>query len=97
MVPIEWSIEAERGLSDIHAYIAEHNPAAADRTIRGILKRADQLARFPQLGPPLAGYEARGLRQLVYGHYRIIYRLDEADNVYIVGVFHGAMDFERYL
>jgi plasmid stabilization system protein ParE len=34
---------------------------------------------------------------LLYGHYRIAYSVDEDGDVIIVGVFHGALDIERYL
>ncbi|MCY1554971.1 hypothetical protein D9M68_915870 [compost metagenome] len=38
------------------------------------------------------------LRVLLYGHYRIAYLHHTPDRiVYIVGVFHGALDIDRYL
>jgi toxin ParE1/3/4 len=37
------------------------------------------------------------IRILLYGHYRIAYLLKPDDNIDILGVFHGALDLERYL
>ena len=37
------------------------------------------------------------IRILLYGHYRIACLLKPDDNIDILGVFHGALDLERYL
>jgi toxin ParE1/3/4 len=97
VVQVEWSSEAQQNPADIYAYIAQHQPETADRTVRGTLGRIDQLAHLPQIAPPLKGYEHRKLRPLMYGHYRIIYSYEGGRSVRLIGVFHAAMDFERYI
>lgn len=37
------------------------------------------------------------IRILLYGHYRIAYLIKGSDRVDILGVFHGALDIDRYL
>lgn len=37
------------------------------------------------------------IRILLYEHYRIAYLIKCDDNIDILGVFHGALDIERYL
>ncbi len=37
------------------------------------------------------------VRILLYGHYRIAYLVNPDDAIDILGVFHGALDIERYL
>jgi plasmid stabilization system protein ParE len=92
---ITWTLEAERWLQDIHDYIAADSPRAAAQTVEGIYERAQLLREFPQIG---YRYEAseRHVRILLYGHYRITYLVTEQDNIEILGVFHGALDIERY-
>jgi hypothetical protein len=34
---------------------------------------------------------------MLYGHYRIAYLLKPDDTIDILGVFHDALDLERYL
>jgi toxin ParE1/3/4 len=41
---VRWTLEAERWLREIHDHIAEDNPEAAIRTVRGIFERAQTLA-----------------------------------------------------
>lgn len=97
MAEIIWSAESTRNLETIHAYIAEENPRAAEATVRGLIHKTDRLQHFPELGPPLQGYETRQLRALTYGHYRIIYRLADPTIVELVGIYHSAMDLNRRL
>ena len=37
------------------------------------------------------------IRILLYGHYRIAYLIRSNEMIDILGVFHGAMDIDRYL
>jgi len=55
------------------------------------------LRRFPEIGHKYR-IEAEGeVRILLYGHYRIAYLLRPSFNIDILGVFHGALDIDRYL
>lgn len=33
----------------------------------------------------------------IYGHYRIAYLIADDDHIDVIGVFHGALDIDRYL
>ncbi len=37
------------------------------------------------------------IRILLHGHYRIAYLIKQDGDVDILGVFHGAMELDRYL
>ena len=37
------------------------------------------------------------IRILLYSHYRIAYLIKYENTIDILGVFHGALDIERYL
>lgn len=37
------------------------------------------------------------MRVLLYGHYRIAYRIKAGEEIDVLGVFHGALDIGRYL
>jgi plasmid stabilization system protein ParE len=36
-------------------------------------------------------------RILLYGHYRITYLIKSEEDIDILGVFHGALNIQRYL
>jgi toxin ParE1/3/4 len=95
MAKLNWTAESERWLRDIHDYIANDNPTAAVAVVNGIYERAQLLEKFPA-----AGYRYEGVtvpvRILLYGHYRIAYR-ERVDGDVDMGVFHGALEIDRYL
>jgi plasmid stabilization system protein ParE len=97
LAEIRWTQEAQTWLKDIYDYIAADNPEAAAQTVGGIYQRSQLLEQHPEAGYK---YETAGLRKiriLLYGHYRITYLIRADNNIDILGVFHGALDVERYL
>jgi plasmid stabilization system protein ParE len=95
---IVWTQESINWLNDIYTYIAQDNPAAALRVITNIYEKVQLLKNFSDLGY-IYGTEPEGLiRVLLYGHYRIAYLTNrESKNIKILGVFHSALDIDKYL
>jgi len=53
---------------------------------------------FPTSAISTAFEEDGEIRNLLYGHYRITYlRRKKKDIVDILGVFHGALDIDKYI
>ncbi len=85
---LRWTRPALRDLSDIHAHIAEHNPAAALKVARIIHVQAEGLTAHPMIGHP---GRVDGTRELVVAGfpYVIAYRVTEA-SVDLLAVRHTA-------
>ncbi|MDZ7844622.1 MAG: type II toxin-antitoxin system RelE/ParE family toxin [Anaerolineales bacterium] len=97
MAEIRWTAEAEKWLKDIHDYISQDDPAAANRVISGIYEKAQVLHDFPEIGYKYKSEPEGVVRVLLYGHYRLAYIIREQEYIDILGVFHGALDIDRYL
>lgn len=97
MAKIRWTTEADKWLRDIHDYIARDNENAAQRVITEIYKKAQILSDFPEIGYKYRSEPEGDIRILLYGHYRIAYLISNKEFIDILGVFHGAMEIERYL
>jgi plasmid stabilization system protein ParE len=97
MARLNWTQEAETWLRDIYEYIAQDNPVAAARVVEGIYERAQVLSEFPQIGHRYEGIADREVRILLYGHYRIAYLIKSEEDIDILGVFHSALNIQRYL
>jgi len=97
LAKVVWTQEAERWLLKIHDYIARDKPAAAFNVVKSIYARAQVLEQFPQSGQSYRTKSGREARILMWGHYRIVYIQPTEGGVHIVGVFHGAMELDRYL
>jgi plasmid stabilization system protein ParE len=94
---INWTRESEIWLKDIYDYIAGDDPEAAARTIVAIYENAQLLRNHPRLGYRYEAEASREIRVLLYEHYRITYLIKPDGNIDILGVFHGALDIDRYL
>ncbi len=96
MASIRWTAEAEKWLKDIHDYIARDSSAAAAKVVLGIYQKAQTLVQFPEMGGKFREAPEGDIRILLYGHYRIAYLINESGEVDILGVFHGALDIDKY-
>lgn len=92
-----WTAEAESWLYEIHGFIPQDQPEAALKVIQGLLQKAQMLRDHPHLGR-LLRHEADGeIRVLQEGRFRIAYQVQASRRIVVLGVFHDAMDLERYL
>jgi len=94
---INWTAEAQHWLQEIYEYIAPNNPLAAKRVVEGIYQKAQLLKQFSQLGYKYDTESEDDVRILLYGHYKMAYLIKSDGNIDILGVFHTALDIDRYL
>ena len=69
---------------------------AASRTLTRIYEKAQLLRTQPRIGYRYEPEQSREVRILLYEHYRITYLIKADGNIDILGVFHGALDIDRY-
>jgi toxin ParE1/3/4 len=97
LAKVVWTNEAEDCLRSIHDYIAADKPGAAFQMVQSIYQRAQLLAEFPAAGQAHRSASGREVRTLLWGHYRIVYIQRSSDEVHVLGVFHGAMEWRQYV
>jgi plasmid stabilization system protein ParE len=97
MAEIRWTDEAVTWLQDIFDYIARDSPSAAAKVVSGIYDTVQLLKDFPELGYKYKSEKEGDIRILLYGHYRIAYLIKGKESIDILGVFHAALDIDRYL
>jgi len=85
---VVWTVQALERLLEIETFIAENSPMAAEKLIDRLISRADALAHHPDRGRRLPEMPASGLRELVVGNYRIVYRR-RSQVVEVLTVFEG--------
>jgi toxin ParE1/3/4 len=83
---------AEMDLLGIWEYIAQDNPAAADRMWQRFDERFNSLLKFPYVGESQERFR-HGLRSIVEGSYVIFYE-PRPDEILIYRVLHGARRWE---
>ena len=97
MAEIRWTEEAHRWLRDVYDYIAVDNPAAARKVVAGIYDKVEVLRQYPEIGYKHRSEVDGYIRVLLYGHYRVAYLIKAGGQIDILGVFHGALDIDKYL
>jgi len=97
MAEIRWTDEAIKWLYDIHSYISDNNPEAAERVIDDLYNKVQLLKDYPNVGYCYRKLSYGEIRILLHGHYRIGYLIKNNECIDILGVFHNAMDIDKYL
>jgi addiction module RelE/StbE family toxin len=83
-----WTEQAWERLLEIERFIARDDPRAAARLIDKLIDRGDALAGHPERGRRLPELPESGLRELIVGNYRIVYRRTPKA-VEVLTVFEG--------
>ncbi len=85
---IIWSPLAVERAAEIAEYISRDNPTAAEKWIDTVFSKVEQLKSFPESGRIVPEINSKDFRELIYGNYRIIYRV-EKKQVSILTIRHG--------
>ncbi len=85
---IIWSPLAVERAAEIAEYISRDNPTAAEKWIETVFSKVEQLKSFPESGRIVPEINSKDFRELIYGNYRIIYRVEKTQ-VSILTIRHG--------
>ena len=85
---IKWSRSAVRDVEAIALYIARDDRAAAQRWANDVVVAVERLARFPRSGRMVSEIGVEHIREVIFGRYRIIYRLRKS-SIVVMTVRHG--------
>ena len=85
---IIWSPLAIDRASEIAEYIAQDKPSAAEKWINTVFSKVEQLKSSPEIGRVVPEIGNDQFRELIYGNYRIIYRIEKTQ-ISILTIRHG--------
>ncbi len=85
---IVWSPLAVDRASEIAGYIAQDKPSAAEKWINTVFSKVEKLKSSPEIGRIVPEISNKQFRELIYGNYRIIYRI-EKKRISILTIRHG--------
>lgn len=72
---VVWSPLALEKLTDAAEFIALDDPVAAGRWVNDVFDKAQLLATMPEMGRVVPELLNADYREIIFGHYRIIYSL----------------------
>lgn len=85
---IIWSPLAVDRASEIADYIAQDKPSAAKKWIDTIFSKVEKLKSSPEIDRIVPEINDSQFRELIYGNYRIIYRI-ETKQISILTIRHS--------
>lgn len=85
---IIWSPLSVDRASEIADYIAQDKPSAAKKWIDTIFSKVEKLKSSPEIDRIVPEINDSQFRELIYGNYRIIYRI-ETKQISILTIRHG--------
>lgn len=85
---IVWSPLAIEKVAKIADYIAKDKPSAAEEWLNTLFAKVERLETSPKIGRIVPEINSESFRELIYGNYRIIYRI-EKEQLAILTIHHG--------
>jgi toxin ParE1/3/4 len=85
---VVWTDPALERVDEIALHIAQDNPDAATRWTVELFDSVEQLVDFPESGRVVPEIGAREVRELIFGAYRVFYRV--GSSVEVLSVRHGS-------
>ena len=94
MVKLQFTLQTQSDLRNIHEYIALDSPANAKRFVKELKTRLEILKKYPEMGHLVLPERFKNLRQLLHKSYRIVYHSSD-DIVTIITIHHQSRLIEN--
>ena len=91
-----WTPSARDCLDEVIGFVAESSPVAAGLILEIVLTAADSLSDLSERGRIVPEIDDVTIREIFVYRYRLIYQVS-SEQVRVLAVLHGAMDFEGAL
>jgi plasmid stabilization system protein ParE len=92
MGQVIWSPSALEDIEQVAQFIARDSADQAALFVGRLIEATDRLASAPRSGRVIPELDHPECREIIYGAYRIMYRV-HGEDVWITGVVHGVRDW----
>lgn len=91
MVEVRWTLRAIHDLEKQANFISQVSASSAELFVRNAIEKSLLLENFPRIGRIVPEIENEFIRELIYGRYRMIYRIVSEDLVHVIAVHPSAI------
>ncbi len=92
MGKIVWAPSALNDIESIAEYIERDSVDQAALFVTRIIEMTDRLEKFPESGRIIPEIKVTNCREIIYGAYRLMYRINK-DEIWITGIVHVARNW----
>ena len=97
MMNLKWSDVAKQDMQSIYDFIARDSIYYANEYTDKLFEAAERLEEFPYSGRIVPEIGDENVREIIYGAYRLMYYVDEGQNMLTVTqISHGAQQFTTH-
>ncbi|MBL8027746.1 MAG: type II toxin-antitoxin system RelE/ParE family toxin [Fibrobacteres bacterium] len=93
MAEVIWSPASLDDIDAIAHYIARDSQNRASLFVERLIQAAEKLKLLPLLGRVIPEIGRDDCREVIYGSYRIMYKIVDGD-IWITGIVHGAKNWK---
>jgi|AntRauTorcE11897_2_1112592.scaffolds.fasta_scaffold24290_2 addiction module RelE/StbE family toxin len=90
MVHLNFTDQALEDIDQIAVFISKDAPKFAGLFVEQVFEKVLPLRKHPYLGRKVPEFDRKELRELIFGRYRIVYKIIDTDIIDIVTIHHGA-------
>jgi len=90
LVRLNWTEQASSDLKSIYDFISVNSPSFAKVYIQRIKNKTTLLKDRPKLGRVVPEFDKIELRELIFGNYRIVYKIISEEQLDILTIHHSA-------
>ncbi|MDN4503621.1 type II toxin-antitoxin system RelE/ParE family toxin [Alteromonadaceae bacterium BrNp21-10] len=92
---VVWSPLAIEKLEEAAKFIALDKPSAADKWVNEVFNRTDMLGAQPELGREVPELLGSRYREVIFGNYRIIYKIENEIKILTLRNSRQLLDLEK--
>ena len=96
MARLNWTEQAAEDLKNIFDFISIDSPKYAVIHIKRIREKARLIKKQPKIGRIVPEIGNENIRELIFGNYRIIYRIVSQDRLDVLTIYHSARILKLY-
>ncbi len=90
MVRLNWTEQAANDLKNIFEYISKDSKIYAKQHIERIRSKTILLRANPYIGRKVPEFNDKNIREILFGNFRIIYKISNEETIDILTVFHAS-------
>ena len=90
MVEIRWTDQSLIDIENIAEFIAKDSKRYASIQVERFFQETDILVTFPESGRIVPEIKNKDIREIIFGNYRIIYRISSSSKIDILTIHHGS-------
>jgi toxin ParE1/3/4 len=95
MVEIFWTKISLEDLKEIYDFISLDSIRYATITVNKIYQKVQFIKENPYLARTVPEFNDKNIREIIYGNYRIVFKIIDVNLIHILRVYHTSRSLKR--